>query len=75
LVGFASAVSDYDSAEAPAWLSSACFGSAAGSICSPLAAVSATLTAWLLASSRIPRGADQAVVALMARHILAGRTT
>jgi 4-amino-4-deoxy-L-arabinose transferase-like glycosyltransferase len=38
-----------------------------------LAAVSAALTAWLLASSRIPRSADQAVVGLMARHILAGR--
>jgi 4-amino-4-deoxy-L-arabinose transferase-like glycosyltransferase len=38
-----------------------------------LVAVSASLTAWLLASSRIPRSADQAVVALMARHILAGR--
>ncbi len=38
-----------------------------------LAALSAALTAWLLASSRIPRSADQAVVALMARHILAGR--
>ncbi len=37
------------------------------------AAVAAILTAWLLASSRIPRSADQAVVALMARHILAGR--
>ncbi|HSB63042.1 MAG TPA: hypothetical protein VLJ18_02705 [Thermoanaerobaculia bacterium] len=38
-----------------------------------LVAVSAALTAWLLAASRIPRSADQAVVALMARHILAGR--
>ena len=38
-----------------------------------LAAVAAILTAWLLASSRIPRSADQAVVALMARHILEGR--
>lgn len=38
-----------------------------------LATVSAALNAWLLASSRIPRSADQAVVALMARHILAGR--
>jgi Ig-like domain from next to BRCA1 gene len=37
-----------------------------------LAAVAAVLTAWLLGSSRIPRGADQAVVALMARHILEG---
>jgi hypothetical protein len=38
-----------------------------------LAAVSAGLTGWLLASSRIPRGADQAVPALMARHILEGK--
>lgn len=38
-----------------------------------LAVVSAGLTGWLLASSRIPRGADQAVPALMARHILAGK--
>ena len=33
----------------------------------------AALTAWWIASARIPRGADQAVVALMARHILEGR--
>lgn len=38
-----------------------------------LAAAAAALTAWLLLTSRIPRGADQAVVALMARHILEGR--
>ncbi len=38
-----------------------------------LAAASILFTAWLLASSRIPRGADQAVPALMARHILAGK--
>ncbi|MDL2718969.1 MAG: hypothetical protein PT977_14575 [Acidobacteriota bacterium] len=30
-------------------------------------------TAWWIASARIPRSADQAVVALMARHILEGR--
>ena len=41
---------------------------------SPLLHVLASgLTAWLLASGRIPRSADQAVVALMARHILEGR--
>jgi len=38
-----------------------------------LAFVSAGLTGWLLVSSRIPRGADQAVPALMARHILEGK--
>jgi hypothetical protein len=32
----------------------------------------AALTAWLLASDRIPRSSDQSVVALMARHILEG---
>lgn len=38
-----------------------------------LAAVAAAETLWLLLSDRIPRGADQAIVALMAQHILAGR--
>ncbi len=38
-----------------------------------LALFAAALTAWLLASARIPRSADQAVVGLMARHILEGR--
>ncbi len=38
-----------------------------------LALIAAALTAWWIASARIPRGADQAVVALMARHILEGR--
>jgi hypothetical protein len=39
-----------------------------------LAAVAAVLSAWLLGSSRIPWGADQAVVSLMATHILDGRS-
>jgi hypothetical protein len=35
--------------------------------------VSGGLTLWWIASARIPASADQAVVALMARHILEGR--
>ncbi|HQQ77853.1 MAG TPA: hypothetical protein PLB01_10895, partial [Thermoanaerobaculia bacterium] len=35
--------------------------------------LSSALTAWWIASARIPSSADQAVVALMARHILEGR--
>ncbi|MEO8054196.1 MAG: hypothetical protein ABI768_03525 [Acidobacteriota bacterium] len=35
--------------------------------------LSGVLTAWWVASARIPASADQAVVALMARHVLEGR--